>query len=236
MGCKPPSPCPMWALSHQAGVQKLRSSSGFGSSWCGAGLCGCVYCSSPGETIRGTLVLRSLLTMAWQRCSTLPRWQSFSVLKSHGCWWTTGPSEVTLVVFCLSVLGSESGFHPHPGGTRGLWRVRCQVPLPRAPRQWDELSAQTYQLAQPHAFFSGHVLAPRSAHTLPCLIFKAILFSEIPSAVPSVHPSFSPSLKRFQQGPSKAEQICRRGNVEWSLQQLLKCTSAGFGRFRCWRL
>lgn len=166
----------------------------------------------------------------------MPTWQSFSVLKSHRHRQTTGPSEVSLVVFCLSVLGLESGFRPHPGGTRGLWRVRCQVPLPRVPRQWDELSTQTYQLAQPHTFFSGHVLAPYSAHLLPCLIFKAILFSEIPSAVPSVHPSFSPSLKRFQQGPSKAEQICRRGNVEWLLQQLLKCTSAGFGHFRRWCL
>lgn len=137
------------------------------------------------------------------------------------------------MVFCLSLLGSESGFHPLPGGTRGFGGF-CAKYL--CHKQWDEPLAQTHQLAQPHTFFSGHVLTPHSAHPLLCLIFKAILFSEIPPAVPSVRPGFSPSLKRFQQGPSKAKQICRRGNVNWSLQQLLKGSSARFGCFWRWCL
>lgn len=233
MGCRAPSLCPMWALLSRlelrsAGPQECRSS-GFVSSWCRAGFHHNICCNPPGDTT-GTPVLRSFLTMA---CSLLPRWQSYS--KSHSLWGTTGPSEVTLVVFCLCP-GLRVRFPPIPWRDLRLWWVLCQVPLPQAPWQWDGTLAQTHQLAQPHTFFSGHVLAPHSAHPLPCLIFKEILFSEIPPAVPSVHPDFSPSLKRFQQGPSKAKQICRRGNVNWSLQQLLKGSSARFGCFWHWCL
>lgn len=164
--------------------------------------------------------------MAPQRRSTSPRRQGCSVWESNRRRWATGSSEVGPVVFCLPVPSSESGFHPRPGGARGPRRVRCQVPLPRA-------VGRALVLALP-AGPASHILLRARTHPAlcsppPCLIFKAILFSEIPSAVPSARPSFPPSLKMFQQGPSKAEQLCRKGDVEWSLRQLLTRTSFGCG-------
>lgn len=85
---------------------------GHESSCCRAGLHRCVSSISPGGRPLG--VLSPHLAVAPQRCSTSPRRQGCSVWKSNRRRWATGSSEVGLVVFCLPVLSSESGFHPRP--------------------------------------------------------------------------------------------------------------------------
>lgn len=148
-------------------------------------------CNPTRETM-GTPVLRSLLTMAGQRCSILPRWQSSRVLKSHRLWWATGPSEVTLVVFCLSVLGLESGFHPLPGGTRGFGgscaKYLCHKrpgsgmsPWPR-PTSWPSLTHSSQGMYSPRT-----LLTPSPALSLKRFYFRRFLLQFLLFALVS-HP------------------------------------------------
>lgn len=157
----------------QVSVQECRSSSGFVSSWCRAGLHQSICCKPPEETT-GTPFF---LTTA---CSILPRWLSSSVLKSHRLWGTTGSSEVTLVVFCLSVLGSESGFHPRPGGTRGFGgscaKYLCHKhpgsgmsPWPR-PTSWPSLTHSSQGMYSPRT-----LLTPSPALSLKRFYFRRFL-------------------------------------------------------------
>lgn len=134
------------------------------------------------------------------------------------------------------VLGSESGFHPLPGGTRGSGgscaKYLCHQcpgsgmsPWPR-PTSWPSLTHSSQGMYSPHT-----LLTPSPALSLKRFYFRRFLLQFLLFAL-----VFSPSLKRFQQGPSKAKQICGRGNVNWSLQQLLKGSFARFGWFWRWYL
>lgn len=181
-----PIPMSQVGTPQQVSVQECRSSSGFMSSWCRAGLHQRICCHPPSETM-GTPVLRSLLTMA---CSVLPRWQSSSNLKSHRLWRTTEPFEVTLVVFCLSVLGSESGFHPLPGGTRGFGGSCAKHPCHKrpgsgmspwpSPTSWPSLTHSSQGMYSPHT-----LLTPSSALSLKRFYFRRfflqfLLFTLVP--------------------------------------------------------
>lgn len=102
----------------------------------------------------------------------------------------TGPSKVTLVVFCLSVLGSESGFHPLPGGTRGFGgscaKYLCHKrpgsgmsPWPR-PTSWPSLTHSSQGMYSPHT-----LLTPSPALSLKRFYFRRsllqfLLFTLVP--------------------------------------------------------